>query len=245
MLCRLSSVVFVLGLLSAGMVQAQPLTAEQKAEIGPLVRAYLLDHPEVIFEAVEILKAREAEKTRLSQVSAIADNKAALFGNKADPVVGNPQGDVTLIEFLDYQCGYCKSVWQPLADVVAQDGKVRVIYKDFPILGPGSVVAARAALAAQAQGKYAELHDALMAFRGRLDEETVLRIAKSVGLDSVALKMRMEDPAIQARLDENIALAQTLGISGTPAFIVGEQLYPGALPPDALREIIAEARKKG
>jgi protein-disulfide isomerase len=232
-------------LLGAPLARADSFDTKQQAEIGAVVRAYLLEHPEVILEAIDVLKARQAEKEQASQSSAIVRNKAALFAQATDPVVGNPQGDVTLIEFLDYQCGYCKSVWQPLADVVQNDGKVRVIFKDFPILGPASVIAARAALAAREQGKYAELHDALMAYRGRLDEETILRIAKGAGIDVALMQKRMADPAIQAQLDANLQLAHELGINGTPAFIVGDTLFPGALPAETLKQIITEARDKG
>ncbi len=155
--------VMAVATMGAGLARAQSFTPDQEQEIGALVRAYLLENPEVILEAVDVLKARQQAEQQQTQINAIADNKAAIFNDPDDPVVGNLQGDVTLVEFLDYQCGYCKSVWQDLADVVDSDGKVRVIYKDFPILGPASVTAAKAALAAQRQGKYQALHYALMA----------------------------------------------------------------------------------
>ena len=229
---------------AASATDETALSPAQKQEIETLVRDYLMAHPEVIGEAIEALreKQRVAQETRAK--AALTANRAALFDDADSPVVGNTAGDVTVVEFFDYQCGYCKRVFPSLMKSLKDDGGVRLVLKEFPILGPQSRYAATAALAARKQGKYSPFHMALMSVRGALTEETVDAVARSVGLDIPTLKNDMSDPAIRKAIEKNFALASALDIRGTPAFVIGDQLVPGAIDLETLRNLISEARGK-
>ena len=229
----------------AGPAHAQSaLNEAQKKEVRALVRQYILENPEIISEAVTLLQEKE-EKAKASRVvAAINSNKAALFNPPEGTVLGNPKGDVTLVEFFDYNCGYCKQVFPTLMETVKEDGKVKLVVKEFPILGNPSAVASRAALAARKQNKYSEFHTAMLSHRGSLNEETIMKIAADVKLDVKRLQADMKAPEVNEILQKNHELAQALGIEGTPAIVVGETVVPGALQKDHLKELIAEARKK-
>ena len=225
-------------------VPAQPAMDDaQRKAIEGVVRDYLMAHPEVILEAVEALQRREKLAEAEQARQALRDNRAALFQNPADPSMGNPQGDVTVVEFFDYQCGYCKAVMADTQRLIKDDPKVRFVFKEFPILGPASVVAAKAALAAKSQGRYLDYHNALMGHRGQLDEDTILRLARSVGLDQERLKKDMDSPEVLKVIAANQALAEQLGIRGTPGFVVGDELVPGAIKLDEMKRLVAAARK--
>lgn len=174
-----------------------------------------------------------------STLAARADD---IFRDKQSPVVGNVQGDVTLVEFFDYNCPYCRQMAPLMTQVMADDPKLKVAYKEFPILGPDSVFAAKAALAAEKQGKYAALHNALFGARTRVTEQVVLKVAADTGLDVARLKADMQLPEIQGLLDRNMELAQALGITGTPGFVVGDQIYPGATDLATMKKLIEQAR---
>lgn len=223
--------------------QAQGVPAAQRQAIEQVVREYLLQHPEVIVEAIEELQKRERADEERKAKQGLAKNKAKLFNDPASPVAGNPQGDVTLVEFFDYQCGYCKSVLADVKSLIKEDGKLRFVFKEYPILGPASVTAAKAALASRTQGKYEAYHTALMSHRGQLDEATILKLASSVGLDTERLKKDMESPEVQQAIGANLALAEELGIRGTPGFVVGDRIVPGAIKLDDMKKLVAEARK--
>lgn len=221
---------------------ADPFTAEQKSAIEALVRDYILAHPEVLLESVASIEARQkAEKEQAAQAALIA-NRAALERSAGDPVLGNPNGDVTVVEFFDYQCGYCKSMMGPLMDLVRSDGRIRLVLKEFPILGPASMVASRASLAANLQGKYEPFHLILMGLRGRLDDGAIWQAASEAGLDLDRLKKDMDSPAVAATIEANYQLAQTLQIEGTPAFTIGRAFVPGAAPKEHLAELVKKAR---
>jgi protein-disulfide isomerase len=220
--------------------------AAEAAELEPFeqrVRDYLLNNPEVIMEALQILQERQrvAEEDELRQ--AIARRSDELLHDPAAPVAGNPAGDVTLVEFFDYNCPYCRRVAPTVAGLVAADPDLRVVYKEFPILGPGSTFAARAALAAREQERYAPFHEAMMDAEGTLDERRVLEIARAVGLDLARLRDDMGDPAIEQAIARNLELAAALGITGTPSFVIGEQIIPGAVDRGTLEALIAEVRR--
>jgi protein-disulfide isomerase len=223
--------------------QAQGVAAGQRQAIEQIVREYLLQHPEVIVEAMEELQKRERADEERKAKQGLAENKSKLFNDPASPVAGNPKGDVTLVEFFDYQCGYCKSVQADVMRLIKEDGKLRFVFKELPILGPASVTASKAALASRAQGKYEPFHNALMANRGQLDEATILKLASSVGLDTERLKKDMESPEVQQAIGANLALAEQLGIRGTPGFVVGDRIVPGAIKLDTMKSLVAEARK--
>ena len=228
-------------LVPARAQQAPALTREQVEQI---VREYLLKNPEIIVEAIEALEARQKQATQAGQRDAVATNQEQLFRDPDAPVLGNPAGDVTLVEFFDYRCPYCKQVAPSLAQLLKEDGNLKLVLKEFPILGPDSVVAARAALAAHAQGKYAAMHTALLRHRGAFDDAVIARIAADAGLDTARLKADMAKPEIEAMIDRNKSLARALALTGTPAFIVGEHVVPGAVDLDSLRLLVADARKR-
>ena len=175
----------------------------------------------------------------------IGSNTAGSGDADLNRVAGNPQGDVTVVEFFDYQCGYCKAVQADTQTLIKGDSKLRFVLKEFPILGPASVVASKAALASRGQGKYVEFHNALMAQRGQLDEAVIMRLAKSVGLDTDRLKKDMDSPDVLKVIAANQALAEKLNIRGTPAFVFGDELVPGAIKLDDMKRLTDAARAKG
>lgn len=223
---------------------AEPLRVEQTLAIEQLVRDYILKNPETIVESLRGYEEKHRQAADQEAQKAIVANRAALEKDATSPVAGNPQGDVTLIQFFDYRCGYCKKVVSSVQELLKTDKSVRMVFKEFPILGPDSVTASRAALATWkiAPDKYLPLYLALMESRGEMNEARVLDVATKVGLDVDKLKAAMTDPAITATIDRNMELARTLQINGTPAFIVGNQLVPGAVDLATLREMVATAR---
>lgn len=215
-----------------------------KKRIEKIIREYLINNPEVLEEAIRALQAkREAMRLAAARTS-IQKNRKQIYSDPEDPVGGNPNGDVTIVEFFDYRCGYCKRVAPVVEAALAKDKKIRLVYKEFPVLGPNSVLAARAALASRAQGKYLVFHKALMKAKISYDEASIMKIAASVGIDTARLKKDMQAPGIQAQVAKNHALARSLGIRGTPAFVIGEQMFPGALTSAQLARMIQQARKK-
>lgn len=216
-------------------------TVPDREEMGRMIRDYLLKNPEVIEEAIGVLRARRQMEERRLAEAAIRENAEALGAHPMSPVSGNPQGDVTVVEFFDYRCGYCKRALPAVTALLKEDANVRVVWKEFPILGPVSVFAAHAAMAADRQGRYYPFHLALMK-EPELTEEKVLEIAGAAGLDLDRLQRDMEDPAIRSYLDETRALAQDIGISGTPAFVVGGTLVPGVVDAARMKELVAAAR---
>lgn len=223
----------------------EPLSAQRKSEIEALVRDYILQNPQIILESVAIMQAREEAEKNAEAQQALVDNRAALERDPADPVLGNPDGDVTIVEFFDYQCGYCKSMAKPLFDLIREDGNIRLVLKEFPILGPASETAALASLAAHRQGKYEAFHTALLNLRGRLSTEAIWQVALEAGLDIEALRADMADPALQQHIRKAYGLAQTLDIQGTPAFTIGNRVIPGAVSKEQLAELVAEVRAGG
>ena len=215
-----------------------------KSAIEGIVRDYLLSNPEVIEEAIGVLRAKRQEEERKRAEAAIAENSEALHAHPMSPVSGNRKGDVTVVEFFDYRCGFCKRALPAMEALLAEDANVRVVWKEFPILGPVSDFAARAAMAADRQGRYYPFHLALMK-EPELTEDKVVEIAVGAGLDIERLRRDMEDPAIRAYLDETRALAQQVGINGTPAFVIGGTLIGGAVNAARMKELVAAARAGG
>jgi protein-disulfide isomerase len=220
-----------------------PFDATQSEAIEALVRQYILEHPEVVVEALQRYEQQQQAAEAERQAAAIVALADQLTADPRDPVIGNPDGDVTLVEFFDYRCGFCKRMTGVLTQLVDEDPNLRVVMKEFPILSRESGQAARAALAGLRQGKYEAFHFALME-GGALTDDEILAIAASVGLDTDELQDAMQDPAIGAALRDNLALAEKIGITGTPAFIVGNTLVPGAVSIEELRAKIAAARAK-
>ncbi len=223
--------------------RAEDFSPTQRAEMERIIRSYLLDNPQVIVEAMERLRAREERAEDQARRQALIAHRDRVFDNPNSPTVGNPNGSVTVVEFFDYQCGYCKAVRQSIVDLLHTDDDVRVVFKEFPILGPGSTLAARAALASRAQDLYWDFHNELMKHRGRLNVDVVFRLGTQIGLDIDRLKADMEAPEINRILEENLSLADALSIRGTPAFIIGDEIVPGAINLENMRRLINEARE--
>lgn len=206
------------------------------------VREYLLENPEVIVEAMQRLQARQRTAQQSGAQAILKTRSDEIFRDPASPVGGDLAGDVTLVEFFDYNCPYCRRVGKVMAAAESADPRLRIVYKEFPILGPNSLFAAKAALAAHKQGKYVDFHKALMGAQGVASEPTVLQVAKEIGLDVKRLQSDMKDPEIQSAIDRNIALARALHINGTPGFVVGEKILRGATDLKTLQDLIGRAR---
>ena len=219
----------------AQMAPAQQMTNEQ---VKQLALEAILENPQIIMQAVAILEKRERERA----ASGANTVRLQLEQDPNSPNLGNPDGDVTVIEFFDYNCPYCRKAGQTVQELLALDANVRVIYREWPILGEDSVFASRAALAARAQGKYEEFHWALMNGEGRASEASILKLARHLDLDVEKLQADMTSPAVEAHIAQSSALARTLGFTGTPAFIVGDRTAPGMLSTDEITAMVAEAR---
>ena len=217
-------------------------TAAQEQAIREIVRGYLMEHPEVLIEALNAYEAQRQLAAEERQRQAVVAHRTALADDGHAPVLGNPEGDVLIVEFFDYRCPYCRRVADSLIETVRKDGGVRLVMKEFPILGPESVYAARAALAADKQGKYEDFHLALMDVSGQIDEAAVNGVAKSLGLDMGQLQKDMQSDDVNVALRRNFELAEALEIGGTPAFVVGDTLVPGAVEMSTLEELIARIR---
>lgn len=233
------------GLLLAAPASAGEFSPPQRNEIGQIVREYLLANPEVLRDAMEELERRQAAVAEAKAADAIRKNAAEIFRSEHDLVLGNPKGSVTMVEFLDYNCGYCMRSYPEVQQLIADHKDLRLVVKEFPVLGPGSEIAARAALAARRQGKYDELHRALMERKGGKNETVVMAAAAAAGLDVEKLKADMADPAIAAIIARNYQLAEMLAINGTPAFVIAEKIEHGAVGKAALAARIAAVRDAG
>lgn len=243
---RRLAVAALIGIVLSGLVAAVAAdeTKLTQQEIEKIVRDYLLREPEVLAEALARLQQRRSAAAALKAKQAVHDNQQALFSDPTSPVEGNAQGKVAIVEFFDYRCVHCRNVAATLDRLVSSNASVRVIYKNFPVLGEPSVLAARAAVAAQQQGGWAKLHRAMLAYRGDFTLENILTMGTSVGLDAARLKTDMMSPATQKTLQENIALATALGLDATPSFVIGDRVIRGALSPEALQAIIDEEGRK-
>jgi protein-disulfide isomerase len=205
------------------------------------IERYIRTHPEVIVQSLQAMDAKRQAELQERQKVALAAKQQDLLYDPTSPVSGNPKGEITVVEFYDYRCGYCKKAASSVTELQKEDPRVRVVYKDFPILGEPSELAAKAALASQAQGKHQVFHEALLASHADMTKEEILKIAVTVGLDVKRLEADMANPEWQAVIEKNRALAHELGISGTPGFIVGNELVPGALDLNGLKELIVRA----
>lgn len=245
---RLGTMIAVLLLAASVPVAAQqsssPSTITPK-DIEGVVRDYLLKNPEIIVEALETYKRRADEAKQDAVRKTISQRKKSIQNDPDSPVGGNPNGDVTIVEFFDYRCGVCKRVHDTVAELIRSDSNLRRVYKEWPILGPESIFASRAALASRAQGKYLAFHDALMEHRGALTPEQIMRIAGSIGIDTKRLRADMKAAGIDAIIRRNYELAEALNINGTPSFIIGDQLIPGAADLESLKSFVRKARTKG
>ena len=224
-------------------VAGADISPEQRKAIEGIIHDYLMENPDVLIEALRAAEDKADHDADAKAALVLKDRRSEVFDDPATPVGGNPQGDVTIVEFFDYRCPYCKQVQPTLQTLLDQDHRLRFVYKEMPVLGPSSVLAAHAALAAQRQDKYEAFHTAMMAAKGQISEDVVYKVAGSVGLDLDRLKRDMAAPEIERALKANLALATALDIRGTPGFIIGEHIVPGAIDLDALKNLIEEVRK--
>jgi protein-disulfide isomerase len=232
--------VFLSGCATTATETKSSSTLSQEPSEAAMER-YIRAHPEVIEQSLQGLLAKREAELKERQKAALATKQNELLHDPASPVSGNPKGEITLVEFYDYRCGFCKRAASAVTELQKKDRRVRVVYKDFPILGEPSELAAKAALASQVQGKHQAFHEALLASHADMSKEAILKIAVNVGLNARRLEADMADPKWQAVIDKNRALARELGISGTPGFIVGNELVAGWLDLKGLKELIARA----
>ena len=245
----LRTCVLLMALLPFGALRPAPslaaeagFSAKQRNEIVQILRDAMRDDPGILRDALAALQADETRLQERVAQAALSGKQGQLLGNARDPVAGNPQGDVSLVYFYDTRCPYCRRMTPVLAELVRQEPKLRVVFKDLPILGPASVLEARALLAAQRQGKYAAMQEAVMHGGGQPTRDSLQATAERLGMDGARLLHDMDDPAVQAQLDANLALARELHMQGTPAIVIGTQMLPGAVELPVLRTAIAQAR---
>jgi protein-disulfide isomerase len=218
---------------------AQQLSEERVKE---LVYQAIRENPEIVMEAVAILQKRQADAEAAASASVLSNQRQLLENDPNAPVLGNPDGDVTVIEFFEYNCPFCKRAMPEVQALLDADTNVRLVYREWPILGEGSVYASRAALASRKQGKYEAFHWAMMGLRGRVEEASVLRIARKIGLDIEQLKIDMQAPEVDEHIRTSMRLADSLGFNGTPSFVIGESLVPGFVDQSQLQGFVDEAR---
>ena len=237
----------LLGLASPALAfDPSAMSADEKAAFGDAVRAYLLENPEVLTEAIEVLKDRQAAAEAVADVELVKANAADLFADTASYTGGNPEGDLTVVEFIDYRCGYCKKAHSEVMDLVNGDGNIRYIVKELPILSEDSATAARFAIATlQVAGPeaYAKVNAGFYeSFRGEVTPDTLSAFADDLGLDAAPILARMEAPEVTKVIEDNHALAQRMQISGTPTFVMGEQMVRGYIPLAHMQQVVAEER---
>ncbi|MBI6629982.1 DsbA family protein [Pontibaca salina] len=232
----------------AAPVQALDLSAMSDGERDAFraeVRAYLLENPEVIFEAVAVMEERQADAQTHADFTLVQTNHEAIFNDGFSWVGGNPEGDITLVEFMDYRCGYCRRATPEVAKLLEEDGNIRLIVKEFPILGEASLISSRFAIATKhlaGAEAYEAVHNALMEFSGDPDEVALIRLAEGLGLDGKAVMSLMDSDAVNAEIAKTRELAQRLQITGTPTFVLQDEMLRGYLPGEQMAAMIAEKR---
>ena len=225
---------------------AQSFSTAQRGAIEKIVREYLISHPEVLQEAMAELEKRQTVAQAEKSKAAVKEHAKALFSSPKQVTLGNPKGDVTFVEFFDYNCGYCKRAMSDMLTLLKDDANLKVVLKEFPVLGPGSVEAAQVAVAVHMQDptgkKYLEFHQKLLGGRGHADKARALAVAKEIGIDMARLEKDMNGPEVKTTLQEDFKLAEALGLNGTPSYVVGENVVVGAIGLAGLREKINTAR---
>ena len=235
----------------AALVCAMPLHAQtfseaQRGEIEGIVKAYLMAHPEVIQEVMTEIEKRQAEAEAEKHREGVKQYSKVLFYSPRQVTLGNPDGDVTMVEFFDYNCGFCRRALADMLDLMKGDPKLRVVLKEFPVLGPGSIEAAQVAVAVRMQDKdgkkYLEFHQKMLSSRGQADRARALAVAKEVGLDMGRIEKDMASDEAKETIDENLKVAEALGLNGTPSYVIGTDVVVGAVGLTALKEKVAAAR---
>jgi protein-disulfide isomerase len=241
-----AAVVACLAIGMAAPAAAQGFSDAQRSEVERIIRDYLMRHPEVLQEAIAELEKRQLVADTERHKVAVKENRQLLFSSPRQVTVGNLQGDVTLVEFFDYNCGYCKRALQDLLNLMKADPKLKVVLKEFPVLGPASIEAAQVGAAVRMQDrggkKYLEFHQKLLSGRGQVDRARAVAVAKEVGLDVARLEKDMTSDEVRATLEESMQLADKLGLNGTPSYVIGPNVVVGAVGYDALKEKVEAAR---
>jgi protein-disulfide isomerase len=243
----LAPALFALALCGAPpAASAQSFTDTQRGDIETIVKNYLISHPEVLEEAMAELSKRQAAAETEKHEASIAKNSETIFNSPRGVSLGNKDGDVTFVEFFDYNCGYCKRAMADMLDLMKTDPKLKVVLKEFPVLGPGSVEAAQVAVAARMQDpggkKYLDFHQKLLGGRGQADKAHAMAAAKDAGYDMARLEKDLGSPEVRATIEENFKLAEDMGMNGTPSYVIGKQVVVGAVGLDGLKEKIGMAR---
>jgi protein-disulfide isomerase len=243
----LAPALFALALCGAPpLASAQSFSDGQRGDIETIVRNYLLAHPEVLEEAMTELNKRQAAAETEKHQASIATNAETIFNSPRGVVLGNKDGDVTFVEFFDYNCGYCKRAMADMLDLMKTDPKLKVVLKEFPVLGQGSVEAAQVAVAVRLQDpggkKYLDFHQKLLGGRGAADKARAMAAAKEAGLDMARIEKDLASPEVRATLEENFKLAEAMGMNGTPSYVIGKQVVIGAVGLDSLKEKVGVAR---
>jgi protein-disulfide isomerase len=235
-----------LALPGVAQVRAEPFSDTQRTEIEGIIKDYLMQHPEVLTDVMAELDKRQQAADTEKHRTAVKENSATLFSSPHQVVIGNPSGNVTMVEFFDYNCGFCKRAMSDMLDLIKNDGNLRFVLKEFPVLGEGSVEAAHVAVAARMQDKsgkkYLDFHQKLLGGRGPADKARALAAAKDAGFDMARIEKDMQSPEVKATIDENMKLAEALGVNGTPSYVVGNEVVVGAIGLDALKKKIEAER---
>jgi protein-disulfide isomerase len=242
---RIAAAAAALLALSTAAFAGGSFNDAQKKEIGEVVRQYLMENPEVLLDVSKALEAKQQQQEEDQRGTVLQSSAKQIFHSPADYVAGNPKGDVTMVEFFDYNCGWCKKGFPEVMSLLDKDQNLRFVLKEFPIFGGDSDYAAMAAIAAKKQNKYWDLHKALFEHEGKVTKEVVDETAVKQGIDLAKLKADMKDPAVAQEIADNHALAQSLAINGTPGFIIDDKVSPGYLPAAELAQMIDQVRSGG
>jgi protein-disulfide isomerase len=246
LLCMPAAAMLMLAAFTAGDASAQGFTPAQRGEIEAIIKDYLIKHPEVLEEVMKEMEKRQSAAEAEKAQKAIADNAQMLFDSPRQVTLGNPKGDVTMVEFFDYNCGYCKRAMTDMLELMKADPNLRVVLKEFPVLGDASVQAAQVAVALSMQDKggkkYLDFHQKLLSGRGAVDKAKAMATAKDVGADMARLEKDMASPEVKATLAETFKLAEPLGLNGTPSYVIGKNVLIGAVGASELKEKINAAR---
>ncbi|MEA2952696.1 MAG: hypothetical protein QOJ96_2216 [Alphaproteobacteria bacterium] len=245
-LAGMAGILLAVAAVPLAQAQAQNISTPQRTEIEAIIKSYLMAHPEVLQEALGELEKRQAAADAEKHQTAVKDNAKMLFTSDRQVVLGNPQGDTTMVEFFDYNCGFCKRAMADMLDLMKSDPKLKIVLKEFPVLGEGSTQAAQVAVAVRMQDKsgkkYLDFHQKLLGGRGQADRAHALAVAKEVGLDMTRLEKDMASDEVKASLEESFKLADALGLTGTPSYVVGSDIVVGAVGLPALKEKVNTAR---
>ena len=243
----LAAPLFAMSLLLPEAASAQPFTSEQRGEIEKIVREYLISHPEVLQDVIAEMDKRQASEDEEKHRAAVSANQEQIFNSPHQVTIGNARGEVTMVEFFDYNCAFCKRALSDMLDLMKADSKLKVVLKEFPVLGEGSTQAAQVAVAARMQDKtggkkYLEFHQKLLGGRGQADKARALAVAKEVGFDMTRLEKDLASDEVKTTIAENFKLAEAMGMNGTPSYVIGTDVVVGAVGIDALREKLNIAR---